>query len=52
MKEQQQIDLIKFIADHTIYINITELGFAYAITDIPKFVDDLILKLKNDKHSR
>lgn len=49
MNEKQQAKLIKFIASKTIYVNITELGFAYAITDLAKFVDDLVYELKDKK---
>lgn len=50
MNEQKQIKLIKFITDHTIYVNIPQpddpIGFfAHAITDISVFVDDLMIEI-------
>ena len=49
MNEKEQTQLMKFIGDNTIYVNIGGIGYAYAITDLAKFVDDLMLKIKNDR---
>ncbi len=51
MNEKEQMNLIKFIADQTIYVNIGGIGFAYAITDLAKFSDELIEYLKKNERS-
>ncbi len=49
MTEKEQTRLMKFISDHTIYINIDKVGFAYAITDLAKFVDEITKYIEDKK---